>query len=293
MLMMPELPEGLIHALDVSAYGGPIKVAQWAQALLAGFDLAIVQAWGGGPKGLGKNPYCAQQLAGAREAGMMTAIYLVVPSDTTTLTHSLIQAGKDAAGDEYQYVKFYALDIESETLLHPTAPLTRLADAISNIKDKPVVIYSSKYKWEKSTGNTIGAWALPLWDARYDELPEIDKNWVPYGGWTQRAIKQYKQNCIVAGGISADLNVVHMGRLFGETPPPPEEDWKDLYQILLLDHQGIEEELELAKAKHEILEDDYKMLQMVNLNLADNLKLRDAKIVALEAKIAAAKKALG
>ena len=84
-----------------------------------------------------------------------------------------------------------------------------------------------------------------------------------------------------------------MGRLFGETPPPPEEDWKDLYQILLLDHQGIEEELELAKAKHEILEDDYKMLQMVNLNLADNLKLRDAKIVALEAKIAAAKKALG
>ena len=34
-----------------------------------------------------------------------------------------------------------------------------------------------------------------------------------------------------------------------ESAQPPEEDYKELYQILLMDHQGQEEELELALAK--------------------------------------------
>ena len=250
-MSLQELPEGQIHALDVSEWGGPIKDEQWKQAYDAGFRMAIVQAWGGGPIPGGANKYCAQQLAGARMAGMDVAIYLIVPSDTTTLTHSLIQAGKDAAGDEYQHIKFYALDIEGDKLLHPTDPVARLLNTALNVSDKPVVIYSSKYMWEVVMGGAynVGFEKYPLWDARYDELPDIDATWFPYGGWTQRAIKQYKGTTTVAGGISADLNIVHLGRLFGIAEP--EEDWKELYQILLMDHQGQEEELELVNAKYE------------------------------------------
>ena len=171
---------------------------------------------------------------------MDVAIYLIVPSDTTTQTHSLIQAGRDAAGEEYQHIKFFALDIEGDKLLHPTDPKARLSDAIHNagvvdrLEDRPVVIYTSVSKWKTVMDNAPGFNYYPLWDARYDELPDLDANWVPYGGWEGRAIKQYSQNRIVAGGISADLNVVHLGRLFGTSEPPSgyvdAEDWEARYE---------------------------------------------------------------
>lgn len=211
---IPE-PSGIIQALDVSEWQGPIEESQWREAYAAGYRMAIVQAWGGGPVKGGRNAYCAQQLAGARKAGLTTAIYIFIPSDTTTLTHFLIQAGKDAAGAEYEYVKFVALDIEGDELLHPTDPCGRLANAVSNVKDKPVVIYSSLNMWGICMRNDACFQHLPLWDARYDNIPELDTNWVPYGGWEKRAGKQYKGTTTVPGGFSADLNVVDLGRLFG------------------------------------------------------------------------------
>jgi hypothetical protein len=231
MSTLPELPEGQIHALDVSEYSGSILGGQWGQAYDAGIRMVIVQAWGGTPRGLGKNRLCWSQLETARKAGMMTAIYLVVPSDTTTLTHSLIQAGRDAAGSELQYIKFFALDIEGDKPLHPTDAVARLRDAIVNASPMPIVIYSSRSKWQIVMGDVDDFNQCILWDARYDESPEIDKNWVPYGGWKERAIKQYGGTRIVAGNISADVNVVHLGRLFGTPEPePPEEDWKAKYE---------------------------------------------------------------
>lgn len=208
--------KNLIHALDVSEYGGPIKDSQWKAAYEADFRLAIVQAWGGGPIPGGKNARCAQQLEGARKAGMMTAIYIWLPPDTTTKTELLIQAAKDAAGSEYQHVKFVAMDIEDAQLrlLHPLDPKARLFDAISHIKDKPVIIYTSRYMWSKVIGDVTGfEQYCALWDARYDKLADLDANWEPYGGWKERAIKQYQGTTTVAGGISADLNVVHLERL--------------------------------------------------------------------------------
>jgi len=229
--MMKELPENQVHALDVSEWGGEIKESQWKAAHDAGFRLAIVQAWGGGPVLGGKNQYCAQQLAGARKAGMMTAIYIWIPPDDTTRTEFLIQAAKDAAGSEYQHIKFVAMDIEGEKLLHPTDPKARLADAISHIQDKRVVIYTSRSMWGKVMDGAIELILpieckvqvnqYPLWDARYDKIADLDMNWVPYGGWKERAIKQYQGTTTVAGGISADLNVVHLGWLFPSPKPDP------------------------------------------------------------------------
>ena len=151
----------------------------------------------------------------------MTAIYLIVPADTTTRTEFLIQAAKDAAESEYQYIKFVAMDIEDSQLrpLHPTDPKGRLADAISHVKDKPVCIYTSHHMWNNVMGGMTGFENYPLWDAHYDEVPELDTNWVPYGGWTQCAMKQYKGTTVVPGGISADLNIAHLGRLLGDSPP--------------------------------------------------------------------------
>lgn len=248
---MKELPENQIHALDVSEYGGLIKDSQWKAAYDAGFRLAIVQAWGGGPVPGGKNAYCAEQLAGARKAGMMTAIYLWLPPDTTAQTHLLIQAAKDAAGDEYQHIKFVAMDIEGDEKLHPEAPAARLHNAISNVKDKPVVIYSSAYMWGKVMGKSTALSQYPLWDARYDELPELDTNWVPYGGWIQRAMKQYQGTTSVAG-ISADLNVVHLGRLRETSSPDPIQEAINLIEDVEAKVSGIKQ---LAESAEENLKD--------------------------------------
>jgi len=217
---LPPLKEGLIHALDVSAWGGEIKESQWKAAHDIGFRLAIAQAWGGIPGGRGKNKHCQQQLAAAREAGMMTAIYFYLPADTTTQTHLLIPVVKEAAGTEYEYVKFVAVDIEGDQPLHPIDPAARLKDAISHIKDKPVAIYTSRHKWNGIVmGGVSGFEQYPLWDARYDRLAELDTNWVPYGGWKQRAIKQYQGTTMIPGNISVDLNVVSLERLFPPTEP--------------------------------------------------------------------------
>lgn len=212
----------LIRAIDVSEWGGEIKEERWRGAYEAGYRLAIVQAWGGGPVPGGKNAYCAQQLAAARKAGMMTAIYFHLPPDTTTQTHLLVQAVKEAAGEEYQHVKFVAVDIEDEQLrpLHPTDSRGRLANAISHIKDKPVVVYTSGRMWGKVMGNMGGFEQYPLWDAQYDKKAELDVGWVAYGGWRERAMKQFQGTTQVAG-ISVDLNIGHLGRL-GLSPPAPE-----------------------------------------------------------------------
>ena len=224
-----KMNDELIQAIDVSEYGGAIRDVQWVEAYKAGYRLAIVQAWGGGPIAGGRNAYCLDQLSGARKAGMMTAIYFHLPSDTTTKTELLIQAVKEAAGVEYQYIKFVAIDIEGIKLLHPVLWEERLEDAISHIKDKPIVIYTSQTMWVVVMGNVSEFEDFPLWDAKYDKLADLDANWVPYGGWTCRAGKQYQGTTIVPGGISADLNIVHLGRLFPKTEE--DEGEKDLQVI--------------------------------------------------------------
>ena len=200
---LPELKEGLVYALDASEYGGPIEDYKWRQAYVMGFRLAVIQAWGGGPIPGGKNTYCLDQLSGARKAGLMTAIYFVLPANTTIQTHLFIPVLKQAAGPEYEYIKFVAVDIEGDKPLHPLDPKARLHDAISHIEDKPVVIYTSRNMWSKVIGDVTGFEQYALWDACYDKTPELDTNWVPYGGWKQRAMKQYKGTTDV-GGISAD-----------------------------------------------------------------------------------------
>lgn len=223
-----EQGNGIMHtkALDVSEWGGEIEASQWQAAYDAGYRLAIAQAWGSGPSGSGTNDYCAQQLAGARMAGMDTAIYIVIPSDDTIHTHILIQVAKDAAKEEYEHIKFIAMDIEGDELLHPTDPCGRLANAISHAQDKPIVIYTSKYMWEICMGNTHTFSEYPLWDALYDENADLDAGWIPYGGWEMRAIKQYQGTTDIAG-ISADLNVLDWERLALDEkpePPPPQPD---------------------------------------------------------------------
>lgn len=210
-----------IKALDVSSHSGPISVFKWRAAFEDGWQLAIVQAWGGLPGGgSGPNPHCSQQLATARVSGLLTAIYIVIPPDTDPHTHLLILRAKEAAGDEYQHVRAVAMDIEDEDRrpLHPTDPDARLMDAIDNVPDKPVWIYTSLGMWPPMMGDSCTFPDYPLWDARWSPPEGLDGGFVPYGGWSECAMRQYQGTTLIHG-ISADLNVADLARLGLEVDP--------------------------------------------------------------------------
>lgn len=210
-----------IKALDVSSHSGVITLGQWARAHTDGWRMAIPQAWGGLPGGgSGPNPLCRDQLVGARAVGDLTAIYIVIPPDTTTETHELIRVAKEAAGDEYQHVRAVAMDIEDEDRrpLHPDSPDARLMDAISNVQDKPVWIYTSLDNWIHIMRHSEAFSDYPLWDARWGSTDGLDDGWVAYGGWGCCAMRQY-QNTTLVHGISADLNVADLARLGLEDDP--------------------------------------------------------------------------
>ncbi|OGO08495.1 MAG: hypothetical protein A2Y61_03930 [Chloroflexi bacterium RBG_13_60_13] len=225
-----------VKALDVSSHSGPVPVEKWRVAQDDGVRLAIVQAWGGLPDGsMGPNPYCRQQLLGAREAGLLTAIYVWIPPDTTTDTSVLMQVAKDAAGDEYQHVSFVALDIEDpqHRPLHPTLPEQRLENAIGHVRDKTAVIYTSRSMWpDLMKGWESFAW-LPLWDASYAQGDQLDVNFRPYGSWTQRAALQYEGSG-TRYGIWSCADVVDLVRLGIEEEPEPAENPYPLSLALLV-----------------------------------------------------------
>lgn len=210
-----------IKALDVSSHSGPISDGEWSRAYEDGWHLAIVQAWGGLPGGgSGPNPLCEFQLAGARGNDLLTAIYIVIPPDTDPHTHHLIRLAEEAAGPEYQHVRAVAMDIEDEDRrpLHPTNPDARLMDAIDNVRDKPVWIYTSFDNWIHIMRYSEAFCDYPLWDGRWGFTDGLDDYWRPYGAWDRCAMRQYCGTTMIHG-ISVDLNVADLARLGLEDDP--------------------------------------------------------------------------
>lgn len=199
-----------VKALDCSAYSGPesLELRRWQVAYNEGYRLVVVQAWGGGPAGMGPNPYCSRQLTAAREAGLKIAVYVWLPPDNTTDTSSLMALAKQACGDEWAYVRFVAFDIEASAnvQLHPVNPDARLADAMSHtLGEKPGIIYSSRHMWQKLMGNSKTFRQFPLWEANYDGDERLSVPPTFPDGWTFRAMKQYAGTSDVAG-LVVDLN---------------------------------------------------------------------------------------
>ncbi|MFQ6672950.1 MAG: hypothetical protein ACE5KY_06590, partial [Candidatus Tectimicrobiota bacterium] len=103
------------------------------------------------------------------------------------------------------------LDIEDPQRrpLHPTDPDARLTGAIDNVRDKPVIIYTSISMWASLMDESLTFPDYPLWDARWGPQSYLN------------AIRQY-QGTTQLHGITADLNVADLDRLGIPTEPPPD-----------------------------------------------------------------------
>lgn len=223
-------------AFDISAWQGRPSLAWFQQMKAAGYEMCWIQLWGLTPNGNGPNPHAAYQLAQARAAGMTIGGYIVVYGDATDDTHILVQVALAAAGAEKENLKFVALDIE-------TAPIrmTRVLNAYDQIGAQlPGVtraMYTSAWKWSIAFGAAKWPYAAttPLLEARYvlnsgyapATPPPLDWFWVPFGGWTQRAMLQYA-GTVKTFDVGVDRCVFEYDRMrlqAAPTPPPAPEEY--------------------------------------------------------------------
>lgn len=219
------------QGIDVSIWAGTIPDAKWKAAAAEGVKAAIVQAFGRtGTNTYGKNPHCAHQLAGARMAGLKTAIYVNIPASNDVDATPVMEEAKAAAGRLGAHISFVALDVEGKGPLHPEDPAERLGSAAQWAWDQgySVVIYTSPYMWKIVMPGVIAFQGLWLWDADYDKDPRLDAGFMPYGGWTKRYGKQHTPSVVGPGGIWCDLNTFDP-ELFEDVPDPPTIDWKVRY----------------------------------------------------------------
>lgn len=195
-------------AVDVSNFTEHLDVPA-LQA--AGIELVIAQAVSPPP---GYPPSVIHaQLEACRDAGMPTDAYVWLWFD---LDVSDIQA-KLALLDGYPIRRIW-LDVEDTSAeKHPqadceakVAAALAACDAYPTISGERTGVYTGGWFWTdvKYMGNTTAFSDRDLWDADYDDVIDTILGFVPYGGWTSRAIKQYRGSTTRAGVSGIDLNVL-------------------------------------------------------------------------------------
>lgn len=221
-----------MQAFDISSWQGRPDPLWFRNMKAAGYDLCWIQLWGLTPNGNASNPHAEYQLTQARAAGMDIGGYIVVYGDVTDDTRILVQVALAAAGDQKKHLKFVALDVE-------TAPIRmeRLMNAYNNIGlQLPGVVrpmYTSRWKWSIAFGTRPWPPAAesPLLEARYwfDSgfapvvPPDLEWMWVPFGGWTERAMLQYA-GTVPTIGVGVDRCVYNQKRMkFGTETPTPQQ----------------------------------------------------------------------
>ncbi|WP_322510715.1 GH25 family lysozyme [Chloroflexus sp.] len=203
--------EGVIlRAIDVSAWTGPISSSQAKALAEDGIRLIIVQIHGGGPGGTGVNRHLFQQLAVAREAGMMVAGYIWPPR---AVMERHVQDILSCARD----LRFVALDVEAREGVH-----REHVQAVEGLGHRPV-IYSSPGEWAAVMRNSTEFRDVAYWEANYVRKfrnamgnwngrwpDESDRPWIPVtrGGWFFSPIWQFVGTTTLHG-VKCDLNVVH------------------------------------------------------------------------------------
>lgn len=203
---------------DISQWQGK-PPRQWFRDLrAAGFQCGIIQLWGGGPNGKGPNPHATYQLQMTREEGMDIMGYIWVPSGGVD-TSALIQSAVSAAGSDYANLLYVWPDVEAQFV-----GAARLQNCLDNIHatGKPTGIYINRGSFPLIGGSFPQE---KLWDAAWfynsgtlpsrGEWPAEPGN-ASYGGWTERAIRQFAGDVNLFGG-KLDLNIVSYSRL-GITP---------------------------------------------------------------------------
>ncbi|GAB1646359.1 GH25 family lysozyme [Krasilnikovia sp. MM14-A1259] len=205
-LTAPAAAAATVAGIDVSRYQPSID---WSRVASAGYRFAYIAA----ADGTVQNPYFAQQMTGAKNAGLLRGAYFFAePVFEAGATHAgmfLDQVGYRADGWSLPPV----LDVEQNPYqgacdgLSSTAWINYIAGFGSTVKSRTgqdVVIYASPNFWRDCVADTTRfSETNPLWIAHYGvSAPSIP------GGWPWQTFWQYTSTGTVPGiSGSVDLDV--------------------------------------------------------------------------------------
>lgn len=181
-------------SVDISNYTTPLSLDQVNQWKAQGVGLVIVQAWPGRVR---------DQLQVLAQAQMPVDGYVFVyPGDTPALIQSRL-----ALLNGYTIRRLW-LDVEivGVTLSEVRMALQECDKYPTRLN--PTGVYTAYWYWPRYMGNYQGLSDRPLWDAHYDSIADAGKNFVPYGGWSHAAIKQYQGTSTLDGVGNVDLDVL-------------------------------------------------------------------------------------
>lgn len=142
-----------------------------------------------------------QSIRNGREAGFThSASYTVL---NMRPGRESVERAQAAIGDEWDNLSFLAIDVELETTPDIVA---EAFDTAINMGARPVM-YTAKWAWDQfmASTNAFGQWEL--WNAFYDNDPDLDFANHPFGSWpvTKLAGEQYT-NTTEVDGIGFDFN---------------------------------------------------------------------------------------
>lgn len=183
-------------ALDISNYAGylsPETIEAWKAA---GVKRVIVRA---STEGGIYIAIARQQLAACQAAGFALHAYcwLYWSRPLTAQVWAAVEVL-----DGYP-VKTLWLDCEGDADLLPEEMVEAVRGLVNACK-LPCGIYTRREWWKRYTVNTEEFCHLPLWDCDLGAAQLGD--FVPYGGWDDRAMRQVQFDAEI-GGTKVDLNV--------------------------------------------------------------------------------------
>lgn len=196
----------MLKGLDISNYNGvpsPGQLQSWRDQ---GIQHVVVRA---SLERQELSDIAHQQLQVLGDAGFRLAVYVwaYFSEDAVTTANEALSLYSEYSPDHYW------LDCEeTDPRWAGTSPSQRVAwihdfvGAVQAQGGKPG-IYTGQWWWVPYMDNSAEFSDLPLWDADYDGVAD-DNDWSHYGGWSERAGKQYSGNPI-------DLDVWHEESLNG------------------------------------------------------------------------------
>jgi len=213
-----------MRGIDVSNYTGELSqvvLASWRDEHDVGLVIAqSLNPPAGYPPGVTR-----QQVQAVTDAGLACDIYLWLWTGSN-VEQDMRNKLAVVNGQEHLIRKVW-LDVEDTSTSSPGQRINAVRQAYAVIDGwtqthgkPPAGLYSALWYWPSYMDNTPEFSGRQLWDADYDGIEDAAASWRPYGGWSERAIKQYAGTSTLSGQGGIDLNVLSEAEAASIVTPP-------------------------------------------------------------------------
>lgn len=235
----------VLLSIDVSNYTSPLTPENLQALKDAGVSHAIVQSIDpppGYPVGRTREQITALLAAGFT---VDAYVWLWMDLDTMDILHKLSLLDglpvrqlwldvEDTAAVKYDQAM---CELKVDTAL-------KACDQYPTTSGQKTGIYTGRWYWAdpRYMGNSTKFSDRELWDSRYDDIPDTQVGFTPYGGWSASRIKQFRGTSVLAGISGIDLNVLSVAEeaeLTAEPAPPEPEPQPEPCAAIQTERDGL------------------------------------------------------